>query len=146
MEETNYTSSATQNITPPPVYWCSSNFSESFALLRACGPRLQDGVRIYTGIIIIMGITLNLASLMALRQMTVKPACKFLAACMVIYDSLYLLGAFFSYIFSYYIWSAGFRLIESTAYLYVRTVSYYCLHRVAAPMSYWSAGILTIQR
>lgn len=114
--------------------------------LHPCDGFFQRVIRSVMAIIVLCGLSLNITSLVAFSKIKMNAESLFLMKCLAVYDTLYLVGAFFAYSCVYLLWELGFGYQSLTAYLYVEKISEYTLQRVAAPMSYWIAAVLTVQR
>ena len=122
---------------------CSTNFRDDFT--NSCDNSWMV-FRPLSFIIIILGLSLNVVTLLAFKSIKLNAASLFLMKCLSVYDSLFLWGALLSHVVHYLAWILGFGYINATPYLYVDRISYYCLQRIAAPMSYWTAAVITVQR
>ena len=126
------------------TFLCETNFRDDFT--NSCGAGFQKVMRPLGSVVVILGIILNIVTLVAFKRIKLNAASLFLMKCLSVYDSLYLFGLCLTRLSHYFVWILGFGYINATPYLYVDRISYYCLQRIAAPMSYWTAAVITVQR
>lgn len=121
--------------------WCSKNIPYPYE--NPCSGDVYKTVGVSVPVIVFVALILNSLSLVAFDRMNMNPAPLFLLKCLTVYDSLYLLGAFFTYSGNYLVWEMG---IQHSVYLYVDRISWMVSQRVFAPMSYWTIAVLTVER
>ncbi len=95
--------------------------------------------------IVLVGLVLNILTLLALNKMKLNAESLFLMKCLGIYDSCLLLSWTFIGIVPYFAWILGFGMLSTTVYAYVYLAAY-CFFRTVGPMAWWIVCVLTVQR
>ncbi len=123
--------------------WCSYTFPIPYN--DPCYGFLYKMTTVIGTVISVTGMNFNGLSLLAFKQMSLNAESLFLAKCLAVYDSVHL----FSYLNTQSVvcltWMFGFGYISNTVYIYWDRF-WYILFRIAAPMSFWTMCVITVQR
>ncbi len=93
----------------------------------------------------LIGVVLNIVSLLAFFKMTLNPPALFLMKCLAVYDTLNTACSNADGI-PYLAWLLGFgHILFSTPYWYI-DLPVYNIYRFAGSLSSWTVCVMTVQR
>ena len=96
-------------------------------------------------IIPVIGLILNILSLLALSKMKMNAQSLFLMKSLAWWDSIYLSSWIGMITPRYLAWLGGFEDLQYTVYQYVFRVVY-CFFRISVSMAFWLVCLLTADR